>query len=131
MNKAIDVLKLIASEFKTMKDEDIEPWIELAEPYVSEKIFGKFYNQALAYLTAHLMKTSGLGDTSTGTVGDSLRVASVSEGNTSVSFNTSLYSSAEGDSELNLTVYGIGFKRIRSMCVIPVLNAGVLNGGAR
>ena len=128
MDKVVDVLKLIAPEFETMSNDDILTWIDLAEPYVSKKVFANLYNQALAYLTAHLMKMSGLGDTSIGTVGDSMRVASVSEGNSSVSFNSSLFSSTEGDSELNLTIYGIGFKRIRSMCVIPVVNVGVSNG---
>lgn len=131
MTKAIDIMKLVAPEFSTMSDNDIQTWIDLAEPYVSKKVFGKFYNQAIAYLAAHFMKMSGLGDTSTGTVGDSMRVASVSEGNTSVSFNTSLYSGNEADAELNLTVYGMSYKRIRSMCVIPVVNIGVTNGGAR
>lgn len=131
MNKAVDILKLVAPEFNTMSDDDVQTWIELAEPYVSKKVFGKLYNQALAYLAAHLMKMSGHGDTSTGTVGDSMRVASVSEGNTSVSFNTSLYSGNEADAELNLTVYGMSYKRIRSMCVIPVVNIGVTNGRSR
>lgn len=131
MKTAVDVLKLIAPEFKTTSDDDIQTWIDLAEPYVSEKVFGKLYTQALAYLAAHLMKMSGLGDTSTGTVGDSMRVASVSEGNTSVSFNTSLYAGNGADAELSLTIYGMGYKRIRSMCVIPVVNVGVINGGAR
>lgn len=128
MTSVIDILKLVAPEFNTMSDNDIQTWIDIAEPFVSKKVFGKLYNQALAYLTAHLMKMSGNGDTSIGTVGDSLRVASVSEGNTSVSFNSSLYSGNDSDAELNLTIYGISFKRIRSMCVIPVVNVGVSNG---
>lgn len=128
MNKTVDILKIVAPEFGTMSDDDIQTWIDLAEPYVSKRVFGKLYNQAIAYLAAHFMKMSGLGDTSTGTVGDSMRVASVSEGNTSVSFNTSLYSGNGADAELNLTVYGMSYKRIRSMCVIPIVNIGVANG---
>lgn len=128
MNKVIDTLRLVAPEVCTMSEEDIQTWVYLAEPYVSKKVFGKLYNQATAYLAAHFMKMSGLGDTSMGTVGDSMRVASVSEGNTSVSFNTSLYSGNEADAELNLTVYGMSYKRIRSMCVIPIVNIGVANG---
>ena len=128
MDKVVDIIKRVAPEFKDLEDTDIKAWIELAEPFVSKSVFGKLYHQALAYFTAHLMKITGYGDTSNGTVGDSLRVASVSEGNTSVSFNTSLYASDKADSELNLTIYGMNYKRIRSMCVIPVISAGVLNG---
>ncbi len=128
MTNVINTLKLVAPEFGTMSDDDIQSWVSLAEPFVSKKVFGKLYTQALAYLTAHMMKMSGNGDTSKGTVGDSMRVASVSEGNTSMSFNTSLYSPGDVDAELNLTVYGIRYRRIRSMCVCSVVNVGVANG---
>ena len=128
MAEVIEIIKRVAPEFKDMDEGEVHAWIEIAEPCVSKKAFGKLYNQALAYLTAHLMKVAGYGDTSNGTVGDSMRVASVSEGNTSVSFNTSLYSSDKADSELSLTIYGMNYKRIRSMCIIPVISAGVLNG---
>ena len=128
MKDVVNTLKIVAPEFKTLSDDDIQKWIDLAEPFVSKKVFGNLYNQAIAYLSAHFMKMSGLGDTSEGTVGDSMRVASVSEGNTSVSYNTSLFSGDKADSELNLSVYGIAYKRIRSSVVIPIISAGVLNG---
>ena len=127
MKKELDVVELVlkfAPEFKDESPDDIKLWIDLAEPQVSKKRFGKLYTQALALLTAHIMKMSGIGDTSTGTVGDSLRVASVSEGNTSVSFNTGLYNADNSDAELNLTPYGIRYKRIRSMCIIPIVSSG-------
>ena len=76
MTNVINTLKLVAPEFGTMSDDDIQSWVSLAEPFVSKKVFGKLYTQALAYLTAHMMKMSGNGDTSKGTVGDSMRVAS-------------------------------------------------------
>lgn len=127
MKKGLDVVELVlllAPEFKEESEDDIAMFVDLAKPQVSKKRFGKLYNQALALLTAHIMKMSGKGDTSTGTVGDSLRVASVSEGNTSVSFNTGLYSSDNSDAELSLTPYGIRYKRIRSQCIIPIVSSG-------
>ena len=127
MKKELDVVELIlkfAPEFKEESPDDIALWVKITEPQVSKKRFGKLYKQALALLTAHTMKMSGVGDTSTGTVGDSIRVASVSEGNTSVSFNTSMYSSDNPDAELGLTPYGIRYKRIRSLCIIPVVSSG-------
>lgn len=54
---------------------------------ISKKRFRKLYPQALAYLAAHKMKMSGLGKTiGIGTVGDTIGLSSVSEGETSVSF---------------------------------------------
>ena len=46
---------MIAPEYKDKTEEELRGWIELAEPYVSVRKFGKLYYQALAYLTAHKM----------------------------------------------------------------------------
>lgn len=120
----VETIKLVAPEFKNSVD-DIAQWVEIVKPHISEKKFGALYTQALAYLTAHYMKMSGLGDNTLGTVGDSMRVASVSEGNTSVSYNSGLYNSQDADSELSLTPYGIQYKRIRELCIIPVTGTGL------
>ena len=122
----IETIKLIAPEF-TNSEADIAQWVEIVKPHISEKQFGKLYTQALAYLTAHYMKMSGLGDNTLGTVADSMRVGSVSEGNTSVSYNSGAASGGQdADSELALTPYGLQYKRIRQQCVIPVTGSGMI-----
>lgn len=120
-----ETLRLIAPEFKTISEDEINMWITLAKPYVSKKQFGKMYKQALAYMAAHMMKMSGKGDQTYGTVSDTLRIASVAEGNTSISFNTGMYATGTLDAELGFTPYGISFKRIRQVCIVPIITAGV------
>ena len=122
---ASETLRLVAPEFKTVSEDENNMWIALAKPYVSQKQFGKMYEQALAYMTAHMMKLSGLGDQTYGSVSDAIRLASVSEGNTSVSFNTGMYATGTLDAELGLTPYGISFKRIRQVCIVPITTVGV------
>ena len=119
-----ETFRIVAPEFETLSEDEILMWISLAEPYVSKKQFGKLYNQALAFLTAHMMKLSGKGDQTYGSVADALRLSSVSEGNTSVSFNTGMYATGTSDAELCLTPYGLSYKKIRQMCVIPVISSG-------
>ena len=120
-----ETLRILAPEFKEVSDDDLDLWVSLAKPFVSKKQFGKLYPHALAYLAAHMMKLSGLGDETYGTVADAMRLASVSEGNTSISFNTGAYTSDTIDAELGLTPYGIGYRRIRGICIVPITVAGV------
>ncbi len=119
----IETFRMIAPEFKEMKDEDVSKWIKLAEPYVSKKKFGDLYEQALAYLTAHKLKMSGHGDTSHGTVGDSLRFSSVSEGGSSVSFSSPA-AITENDAEFSLTIYGMSFLKIRKSKIVSIVTSG-------
>ena len=69
-------------------------------------MFGKLYDQALALLTAHRLKMAGYGDSTYGTVGDTLRIGSYSEGETSVSFTVNQGTNLLVDAELALTPYG-------------------------
>ncbi len=123
-----ETLRLLAPEFKEESEDNIDLWVSLAKPFVSKKQFGKLYPHALAYMAAHMMKLSGLGDNTYGTIADAMRLASVSEGNTSISFNTGAYTSDTVDAELGLTPYGIGFRRIRRSCIVPITIAGVERG---
>ena len=80
-------------------------------------------------MICHLMKLNGLGgdgeDAAFGTIADSLRVSSYSEGSRSISFGgTNLYQGT-GDAELGMTVYGMMFIDLRRMVVIPITIAGV------
>ena len=87
-------------------------------------MFGKLYEQALALLTAHRLKMSGYGDSQLGTVGDSLRVGSYSEGETSIGFTVSQQTNLLADAELALTPYGLQFLSLRRLVIIPIRSAG-------
>lgn len=114
------------------QDEDLDTlsWLELTAPLVSKKRFGKLYDQALALLTAHRMKLSGAfdaaseeGGSSIGSLADTLRVASYTEGSTSISFNNGV-SLAANDAELTLTGYGTQYLSLRRMVIMPITSAG-------
>lgn len=78
------IVKMVGAEFKGASDEDIKFWIELQAPVISRKKFGADYNLALALLTCHAMKMAGSGDNSLGTIANTGRLASVSEGGVSI-----------------------------------------------
>lgn len=78
------IVKTVGAEFKGASDEDIKFWIELQAPVISRKKFGADYNLALALLTCHAMKMAGSGDNSLGTIANTGRLASVSEGGVSI-----------------------------------------------
>lgn len=122
--EALENFRLVATEFESMPDDKVEQWIEITKPFVSEKRFGKFYTQALVLLTAHRLKIAGYGNNSLGTVGDSLRVGSYSEGETSISFNVSQSTNLTADADLALTPYGLEYLSIRRLVVVPILSAG-------
>ncbi|MBQ7445916.1 MAG: DUF4054 domain-containing protein [Clostridia bacterium] len=120
----LQIFRAVAGEFSEVTDANVLTWIELTAPLISEKRFGKLYNQALAYLTAHRMKLAGEGDKSTGTVDDGLRVASYSEGGVSISYSTSGQNAMQADGEYALTVYGLQYLEIRRRVIIPIISAG-------
>lgn len=124
MMKALQIFRLVATEFQSLNDDTVENWLDLTSPFISKKRFGKLYEQALALLTAHRLKMAGYGDSDLGTVGDSLRVASYSEGETSVSFSANQQTNLLADAELALTSYGLEFLSIRRMVIIPIRSAG-------
>lgn len=121
---ALRIFRLMANEFDDLSDDIVSGWIEMTEPLISEKRFGKLYPQAIALLTAHRLKMSGYGDSSLGKVGDSLRVSSYSEGETSVSFSASQTTNLAVDAELALTPYGLEYLSLRRLVIIPILSAG-------
>lgn len=124
MMKALQIFRLVATEFDALSDETIENWLDLTSPFISKKRFGKLYEQALALLTAHRLKMAGYGDSTLGTVGDSLRVGGYSEGETSVSFTVNQATNLLADAELALTPYGLEYLSLRRMVIIPIRSAG-------
>lgn len=104
--EALDIIRKTMPEFEKVDDDTIKTFISLAEPLISKKRFGKLYEQALAYLSAHKMKLRGLGTSiGIGTIGDTFGLSSVSEGETSVSFSSTQQSRlGEADGEYALTI---------------------------
>ena len=135
--KSLEIFRIVAVEFSDMPDEDeidigtgkikrygIKSFMNLYADQISEKRFGKTYDKALAYLTAHKLKMAGYGDVSNGNIADSLRVGSYSEGETSISYTTSQQTNLQVDAEYALTVYGLEFLTLRRNAVIPIISAG-------
>lgn len=127
---AFEIIRKTMSEFADVPDDDIETFISLAEPLISEKRYRKLYPQALAFFAAHKMKLAGLGKTiGVGTIGDTIGLSSVSEGETSVSFSNNQAGNITTDSEFGLTVYGMQYLNLRKRCIVTIVSAGVDNGG--
>lgn len=125
---ALEIIRLTMPEFKPVTDVDAEKWIGLHRSLVSEKQFGDQYEHAVALITAHKMKLSGLGESSV--AGLNLNtvaangLASVSEGNTSISFDTAMSSTAATDpesAEYAKTTYGLQYLALRQKMVIPIM----------
>lgn len=125
----LDIIRLVAPEFNSIDDSDMEKWILLAKPFVSKKKFGEFYEQAVAYLVCHMMTTAGLADTSEyGELGalatlasSSYGIGSISAGASSISFtNSGASTTADADAEFMRTKYGIQYVTIRKLCIVPI-----------
>ena len=121
---ALEIFRLVATEFSSMKDAKVSQWLELTAPLISKRVFCKLYDQALALLTAHRLKMAGYGDNSYGTVGDTLRIGSYSEGETSIGFTVNQATNLLVDAELTLTPYGLEYLSLRRLVVIPIRSAG-------
>lgn len=138
---ALEIFRIVAAEFADIPDDDvidaatgkvtqygINTYLELYSDQLSEKRFGKFYNKALAYLTAHKLKMNGFGNNENGTIGDALRVSSYSEGETSISYSTGQSTNLQVDAEYALTVYGLEFLTLRRNAIMPIISAGEPGG---
>jgi hypothetical protein len=128
---ALAIIRLAGKEFADMEDTEIEKWLDLALPRVSRKTFGKLYEQALAFLTMHIMKLAGAGEVAAGggsasgsSFGESLRLGSYSEGSVSESYAVNISTALQKDGDLALTEYGIQFLALRRMAIIPIRSAG-------
>lgn len=123
---AYGIIRLTMPEFSAAPDDAVKAFISLSEPLISRKKFGAVYQHALAYLSAHKMKMSGLGKKiGEGTIGDTIGLSSVSEGETSVSFSNNQAGNIATDSEFGLTVYGMQYLQLRKRCVVTIISAGV------
>ena len=122
--EALEIVRLIATEFDEVEDSTVAKYIELERPNLSKKRFGSLYEKALALLTAHRMKMNGLGHSEYGTVADAIHMASFSEGESAVTFATNQANNAEVDGEYTLTTYGLQFLTLKRTAVIPIMVGG-------
>lgn len=124
---AIEIIRLIGTEFAPVKEADLEKWIEVVRPMVSRKQFGKLYEQGIAYLVCHKLKMAGHGENplgDIGTIGTGFAVGSVSEGGSSISFGANQASNLAADAELGLTVYGVQYLQLRRSVIVPIHCSG-------
>ena len=121
----IEIIRLVGKEFSSVSDSDLLHMIDMVKPLVSKSKFGKLYNMALAYLICHKLKMAGYGDDGGfGTIADSMRVSSYSEGSRSVSFGGVGSTASASDAELGLTIYGMQYLDLRRLAVVPITIAG-------
>ena len=129
----LKVFRLIAAEFIAITDDVVQQWIVLTLPLVNRRKFSKLYFQAVALYTAHRMKMANVGvaqgadpveEVGDIGVGNLMRIANYSEGETSIGFNTNISQYTDTDAELALTQYGIQYLSLRRMKVIPIISAG-------
>jgi hypothetical protein len=116
---------MLSPEFLTVKKAVVEQYIETFSPLVGRKVFGDKYFLAMACLICHKMKMAGMGDNKYGTIAESMRLASVSEGDSSISFNSSQAPTKDADAEYLLTSYGVQFNDIKRRVIIPIHCGGM------
>ncbi len=126
---AIEIIRLVGTEFAETTDETLEKWVEVVKPLVSKKQFGKLYEQALAYLVCHKMKMAGIGTSPLGEQFGNINAfgfafSSVSEGGSSISFGASQNSNLTKDAEYGLTSYGMQYLNLRRLVVVPIRISG-------
>ncbi len=126
---SIEIIRLVAPEFESISDDQLALWVSLAEPYINKEKFGKFYEQALAYLVCHMMTTAGLADTTdqgelgmlTSLATSTYGIGSISAGSSSISFtNGGATGAVDADAEFLRTKYGIQYVTLRKLCIIPI-----------
>lgn len=120
----VELFRMNAGEFADVSDSDVLKWIRIVRPLISKKRFGRLYQQAIVLLAAHKMKLAGLGDNTTGSIGDIMRVSSYSEGEVSVSYGVAQNINATVDAEYTLTIYGLQYLNLRRLVIVPIVVSG-------
>ena len=125
--EADEIIRTLMTEFADVDDDTLDIYLEIVKPLVSRIRFKGMYQYALALLAAHKMKLAGLGSSDDASALANLSgvggLASLSEGDTSVSFDTSWTSSASSDAdtaEYMRTVYGLQFLSLRRQMIMSI-----------
>lgn len=104
-----DIFKAIAPQYLAEDPARVAVFAVMAAERIAKDVFGGLYNQAVAYLTAHLMT---LADRMSQGGGDLGPVKSASTGGVSVSYGWSTTWGA-WDADLSSTPYGVSFIALR------------------
>jgi len=87
MSSSIDTLDAIAPEYASEPTATKETFLEMAAQRMTPEVWGRLYEQAAAYLAAHLLKVRQRGEDFAASGGAGAGgVSSVSTGDLSVSF---------------------------------------------
>ena len=130
--EAFEIIRATMNEFNEVPDDTVNMFLSLTEPLISKKRFGKMYQQARAYLAAHKMKLSGFGVSGgIGSIGDTIGLASVSEGETSVSFFNNQAGNTDKNSEFARTVYGMQDLQLRKSLMETIVSEGIGHDGKK
>lgn len=106
-----------------LTDEEFDVYVDLVSPMLSESVFGKMYVTAFVYLMAHHVVLRQLitqgGESGAAALDITNSVTSEKEGDLERS-----YGSKYGTADFNMldkTYYGIEYKRLCAMCIVPVV----------
>ncbi|SHI61984.1 Protein of unknown function [Anaerovibrio lipolyticus DSM 3074] len=114
----LEIFRVIAPEFKDVPDATVQANIDIYADMISRANFGKYYERAVAFYTAHNMALSNImtasGSSSTDVTGGA--IIREKEGDLEHQF-------AEGRTSsdlLNKTVYGKQYLDLMRLCIVPV-----------
>lgn len=122
----LEMFRFLAPELADIPDERVSLELELQGDLLSHKAFGKYWERAVVYLSAHhltlsqLIQTESAGSSSI-TGG---RLVMEKEGDLQRQYsagNSGSGSETDGDELLRKTAYGVLFLGLRDMLVTPAL----------
>ncbi len=109
----------------SISEKELDVYIDLVEPMLSEKVFGSMYVTAFVFLMAHHIVMRKLivsgGDTGAANMAITSEVTSEKEGDLQRSYGSRLSGGSTATDTLDKTFYGLEFKRIRAMCIVPII----------
>ena len=123
IKKVLGLIRLVAPDLEAVTDATLRSLIAVYAPYVWKKRFGGFYHAALAFFIAHQAKLRELIAEygSDGAAVVSGGVTSEHEGDLSRSYGSTSSSTDDDDELLSKTVYGLEYKRLKKMLLVPVM----------
>lgn len=109
----------------SISEKELDVYIDLVEPMLSESVFGSMYVTAFVFLMAHHIVMRKLvasgGDTGASSLSITNEVTSEKEGDLERSYGSKSSNGSTATDMLDRTYYGLEFKRIRAMCVVPIV----------
>ena len=117
---AIAIFRVIAPEFASVTDTELNNWFDLFAPMVSKKTFGNKYDLALAYFIAHILALQGLYATTAGTSTDGSVAGVKREREGDLEREYAIPDASDYMSLLYKTYYGRFFLQMMKMCSIGI-----------